>query len=136
MNWLDAMWPQVEAKLKAAFGQRAFAPDLVFDFEHVQGAIEIVEAAIADTQKAAEASLAERARDAVVRAGQALASRKPFSFIEEGVFSGMAAPLTNIHLTFPMILRRSLFIAVCSHVEHVLRQWCRWLEREWKLPPL
>ena len=133
MSWLEKMLPQMIAKAKQVFGQRPFAPELVFDFEHVQAAIKIVEAAIAETKVSATDFGQERVREAVARAGAAALKGEKFSFIEDGVFSGNAAALWTTHMTFPMILRRSLFIAICSHVEHTLRQWCRWLHREWGL---
>ena len=134
MNWLEAMRPQMEAKIAAMLAQKEFSPDLVFDFVHVQAAIKIVEAAISETQALAQDAATTRALEAPAKAAAAMATGKPFNFIEEGIFTGNAGILGNAYLTFPRILRGSLFIAICSHVEHVLRQWCRWLHREWSLP--
>ncbi len=131
MNWLEAMRPQMEAKIAADFAQRAFSPDLIFDFDHVQAAIKIVEAAISEAQAAAQDAGTTRALEAPSKAAAAMAAGKPFSFIEEGIFTGNASILWTVSETFPRILRGALFIAICSHVEHVLRQWCRWLRGEW-----
>ena len=133
MSWLDAFRPQMEAKVKALLAQRSFSPDLAFDFEHVKAAVEIVEAALNETQGVAQEAGQARAFDAVARAGAAAAAGKPFSFIDEGIFTGNATILGNAFLTFPRILRGSLFIAICSHTEHVLRAWCRWLHEVWSL---
>ncbi len=49
------------------------------------------------------------------------------------VFGPAGLALWEAEMTFPLILRRSLFIAICSHVEHVLRRWCHMLRGEWEL---
>jgi hypothetical protein len=69
----------------------------------------------------------------VQKAAEAVLAGRPFSFIEEGPFTGMSAGLWNVHWTFPMILRRSLFVAVCSHTEHVLRRWSHHLRERWAI---
>ena len=46
----------------------------------------------------------------------------------------MGAAMWNAEMTFPIILRRSIMIAISSHVEHVLRRWCELLHGEWSLP--
>jgi DNA-binding CsgD family transcriptional regulator len=71
MNWLDAMKPQMDAKIAEMLARRGFSPDLVFDFDHVHAAVEIVEAAIAGTQRVTESVAHARAIDAVQRAGAA-----------------------------------------------------------------
>lgn len=39
----------------------------------------------------------------------------------------------SAEITLPAILRRSLLIAIYSHVEHVLQRWCDGLHKEWSL---
>lgn len=103
-----------------------FSPSLVFDFDHVRAAIALVEAAI-------EASREETER--VGREALAKAAADPsHNFLKRPVFAPMGAAMWNVEMTFPLILRRSVFIAICSHVEHVLRRWCDFLHGEWKLP--
>jgi len=99
---------------------------LVYDFDHVRVAIELAEGAI----EAARVETERAARDAIAEA----ASDPNRSFVKKPALAPIAAAMWNVEMTFPLILRRSLFIAICSHVEHVLRRWCAFLHAEWKLP--
>ena len=120
-DWLTVGLREMLARLP----RPQFAPSLIFDFEHVQRAIAIVEGAI--TQEQARTQLEHQQ-------AAAKAAQDPFhNYIENPVFAPMAASLWNAEMTFPMILRRSLLIAVSSHVEHALRSWCRLLHDEWNL---
>ena len=103
----------------------SFSPVLTFDFEHVRQAVSMVEAAIEASQAEARQVVSEETAKRIASPGR--------SFITEPHFPAMGAMLLDVDLTFPLILRRSLLIAVCSHVEHVLKQWCEFLHDEWKL---
>lgn len=128
-SWLDTMLESEAVQKKLAEVKKSLdrgnSPDLIFDFDHVMGAIGIVEAAITETQGAVHDWSTKRA--------MAAAANPQTNFIEEGIFTGMAAPMWNAHWTLPMILRRSLFLTVSTHTEHVLRQWCRSLQERWSI---
>jgi hypothetical protein len=91
-----------------------------------------VEAAIAIVEDAVKASKVEV--DEARQTALAKAVTDPnHSFTRQPVFAPMAAATWDVEMTFPLILRRSLFIAVCSHIEHVLHRWCDFLRAEWNL---
>jgi len=122
-SWLDAITKRMLAKLPKR--PKEFYPPVLFNFEHLREAIRIVEEAVvrtqADSKAKADATLAAAVKD-------------PFhSFIDNPVFAPMAVAWWETEITLPAILRRSLMIAIYSHVEHVLRQWCDGLHREWAL---
>jgi hypothetical protein len=120
-DWLTVGMREMLARLP----RPQFAPSLIFDFDHVQRSISIVESAITDEQARTQTEHLKTA---------ARAAQNPFhSYIENPVFAPMAASLWNAEMTLPMILRRSLLIAVSSHVEHVLRRWSTLLHDEWHL---
>jgi hypothetical protein len=121
MSWLKTLTDEMLKRLP----QRQFSPVLIFGFDDVSAAIEIVEKAIAESSAATEALSTAQAKKA--------AADPSHSYIENPVFAPMAAEFWKAEMTFPIILRRSLFIAICSHVEHVLRQWCDFLDAEWTL---
>jgi hypothetical protein len=99
---------------------------LVFNFDDVRKAVAMVEDAIARTK--AETS-AEHMKAAMAAAAD------PFHEISERpIFAPMMVAMWKTETTFPMILRRSLLIAIYSHVEHILKQWCNGLQDEWSLP--
>lgn len=122
VSWLDKLSKEMIARLPP----RPFAPPVTFDFEDVRRAIELVEATIERNKT----ETAEASRAAAMKA----AMDPSHSFIEKPVFAPMAAAFWEAEMTFPLILRRSLLIAISAHTEHVLRCWCRWLEAEWSLP--
>ena len=45
-NWLEAMQPEMDAKIREILAQQRFSPVVAFDFDHVQTAVEIVQAAM------------------------------------------------------------------------------------------
>lgn len=121
MSWLEALTKEMLAKMPA----RPFAPSLIFGFEQVQRAIEVIECASKAEQDGARAAASEAVREA---------TRDPSrSFIDKPLFAPMGQAAWYAEMTLPLILRRSLFIAICSHVEHVLRRWCHLLHEEWSL---
>jgi hypothetical protein len=77
-----------------------------------------------------EAEESEReGREAIAKA----AADPRHDFIRDPVLAPMAAMMWNAEMTFPLILRRSVFIAICAYVEHLLRRWCAFLHVQWKL---
>ncbi len=121
MSWLNDATKRILEKQPP----EPFAPNLIFGFDEVHQVIQIAETAI-------DANIEESRKvgsEAVMRA----AANPMHSFVEEPVFTPMAAGLWDAEMTFPVILRRALFIAICSHVEHVLRRWCRLLHATWSL---
>lgn len=122
VSWLDKLSKGLIARLPP----QPFAPPVTFDFEHVRRAIELVEAAIERNKT----QTTEASRAAAMKA----AMDPSHSFIEKPVFAPMAAAFWEAEMTFPLILRRSILIAISAHTEHALRCWCRWLEAEWLLP--
>jgi hypothetical protein len=124
MSWLDEMAPEMEAQIKAKLAESEahakFGPDVMFDFGHVQAAVNIVEAAIAETQSAAQKAVAE----------SVFASFPMDPNRNRWAFSESSGAMYAAHLTFPWILRTSMLVSICSHIEHVLKEWCRWLHRE------
>jgi hypothetical protein len=122
VTWLDTITKEMLANLP----QRAFAPSLIFDFDHVREAVAMAEAAIIRKQ---DATQTER-REIATKAAQ-----NPFhSYVKDLVFTPMGEALYHSALTFPLILRRALLIAICSHIEHALKQWCAMLHATWQLP--
>jgi len=122
-SWLDAITKKMLAKLPKR--PKEFYPSVLFNFEQLREAIRIVEEGVArtktDSKTKADATLAAAVKD-------------PFhSFIDNPVFAPMAVAWWETEITLPAILRRSLLIAIYSHVEHVLRQWCDGLHKEWSL---
>lgn len=99
---------------------------LVFDFDDVRKAVAMVEDAIERTK--AETSAAHMA------AATAAAADPFHDFSERPIFAPMMVAMWKTETTFPMILRRSLLIAIYSHVEHILKQWCDGLQNDWSLP--
>src|SRR6266516_2332651 len=100
------------------------SPALTFDFDQVRKAIAMIEGAIEREQVAAT----ERGNTSVAKA----AADPSHSYLNEPVFAPMVSHLWEADMTFPLILRRAMLIAISSHVEHSLRQWCLWLEDRWK----
>lgn len=124
MTWLKTL---VEEKLRTMH-EAGFSPLLTFDFDHVLAAVTMVEDAI-DREQAGTREETGKARKAARTAG----TDPNQSFLDNPVFAHLGVELFNSALTFPLILRRAMLIAISSHVEHVLRQWCRWLHQEWSL---
>jgi len=121
MTWLD----KVTNEMLANGPERTFAPSLLFDFDHVREAIAMTEEAIIHKQ---EKTQAER-REVAMKAAQ-----DPFhSYAKDPVSAPMAVALWDSALTFPVVLRRAMLIAICSHVEHVLKEWCGLLHDTRKL---
>jgi hypothetical protein len=120
-SWLDEMTEEMARSLP----KPRFCPNLIFDFDHVRAAIALVETGIEglrqETQRTHHKALVNAAADPRHR------------FVKQPVFGPMAADMWNVDMTFPLILRRSVFIAICSHLEHVLRRWGDFLHGEWKL---
>jgi hypothetical protein len=122
-RWLDQLSEQWRRQLPKA----PRSPDQLYDFEHVREAIAIVEKAIEHSRLEAEKAGGQSIEQAVAN---------PYhSYIENPVFARLAVAMWRTEMTFPLILRRALFIAICSHTEHVLKRWCRFLHAEWKLQP-
>jgi hypothetical protein len=122
-SWLDAITKRILAKLPKR--PKEFYPQVLFNFEHLREAIHIIEEAVVRTR--ADSKTESDAR-------LAAAMKNPFhSFIDDPVFAPMAVEWWKTEITLPAILRRSLLIAIYSHVEHVLRQWCDGLHKEWEL---
>lgn len=121
MSWMAKLTEEMIGKLPP----KTYSPSLIFGFEDVLAAINLVEVAIAQYQGA----VGEAARNLAIQA----ATNPLHSYTESPVFSPMAVAMGDAELTFPVILRRSLLIAICSHAEHVLRRWCHWLHKEWSL---
>jgi hypothetical protein len=121
MSWIDRLVKEKLATLKPP----SFAPNLIFGFDDVRRVIQLVEAAI-DTNKV---STQEAGQDSLRRA----AADPSHNWVDRPVFAPMADSMWEAEMTFPLILRRALFIAICAHVEHVLRQWCELLHDEWSL---
>jgi hypothetical protein len=107
-----------------------FSPGLIFHFDHVKAAIAMVEDAIMAAQRK------QRADTSSQRRAMQAASDPNHSFLEAAVMAPSVDAIWDSALTFPQILRRSLFIAVASHTEHVLHVWCEWLRKKWLLGPL
>jgi hypothetical protein len=122
MTWLEKLVPEMLANLP----RPVFAPHLIFGFDHVQKAIVMIEGAI-DLQRG-------EAIAAVASASIAAAQDPHHNWVKNPVIAPAAVALRNAEMTFPLILRRSLFIAICSHVEYALRRWCEMLHQEWSLP--
>lgn len=121
MSWLDVM---VEEQLKNlpsdAFSDRSGGFD---DIAHV----------IAVLEKAIERNTVDTA-DAM-RAAAAKASADPFhDLVKNPVFAPAGAKLRKAAMVFPRILRSSLFIAIYSHLEHLLLSWCESLCEDLTLP--
>lgn len=123
MNWLSTL---IQEKLKR-LRSRMTMPNLAFGFDDVRRAIDLVERGVEEHRR--EATTAGH------RALHAAIANPNHSFMENPVFAPMASEMWYAEQTFPMILRRSLFIAICSHVEHVLKRWCKLLEQTWSLKP-
>lgn len=100
----------------------AFEPYLLLDLEHIRAVIAFAEEAIAREQRRTQDAI-DAARPRIQDV--ALAALEGDPRLPEGLF--------NSGLTFPTILRRSLMIAICSHTEHTLREWCGFLHSEWRL---
>ena len=117
---------QIVGDMIANLPKPVFAPSLLFDFDDVREAIAMIEEAIVKKQ---EKTQIER-REAATKAAQ-----DPFhSYVKNPIFAPMAEALWKAALTFPLILRRAMLISICSHVEHVLKQWCELLHGAWSLP--
>jgi hypothetical protein len=104
-----------------------FSPTLIFNFDHVRAAVAMIEGAI--EKERAELRVATSAARRATRAVQ----DPNHSFLEDPVMAPLAVAIFDSALTFPMILRRAMLIAIASHVEHVLRRWCAWLHEEWRI---
>lgn len=109
----------------ASLPRPRFSPSLTFDFDSVRAVIGLMEAAVEELKAQTAAAHEERLHRA--------ASSPSTNFLKEGIFARMGSEMWATEMTFPLILRRSLFIAISSHVEHVLRRWCAWLHSEWGL---
>ncbi len=123
-SWLDKLVAERLADLPKPID--VFRPSAAFNFDDVRQAVAMVERAIEQQKKETKIS-ADHAMKA--------AAADPFhSFTKNPVFAPMAVAFWRVETTFPLILRRSLLVAVYSHVEHVLHQWCVGLHAEWSLP--
>jgi hypothetical protein len=122
VSWLETLLPEMLRNIPAP----QFSPTLIFDFDHVRAAVAMVEDVI------------ERNRvetfDTAAASAHAAAQDPTHDWITHPVMAPMAAAMWNAEMTFPLILRRSIMIAICSHVEHILRRWCELLHDEWSLP--
>ena len=122
MSWLE----KLAAGFPVGSPTQALSPSLMFDFDDVREAVAMVERAIADRQSETEVKMTGRAL--------AIATDPTRSFLAEGPFASSLPAMWKSALTFPRILRGALLVAICSHVEHVLREWCVLLREEWSLP--
>jgi hypothetical protein len=122
MSWLQKI---VDEMLVNTPKPTVLTPSLIFGFDDVRTAIEMVEGAI------------DRKKTEVMEAGHAAlakAARNPdHSWVKNPVFGPFQAAMWESDIGFPMILRRSLLIAIYSHVEHILLRWCHWLHEQWSL---
>lgn len=122
MSWLGELLNQKLAELPAP----VLRPSAAYGFDDVRRAIDLIEKGVEENRAA---TLTRRHEEVL-----AAAADPTRSFVKEGIFTGMALNALYSEMTFPMILRRSLLIAICSHVEHVLRRWCGLLQDAWSLP--
>jgi hypothetical protein len=106
-----------------------FQPEVAFNFDHVRQVVAMIEGAI-EHSKAELQAASKKILDAAV---QASANDSHF-FTKNRIFSNLGVGYWDVEMTFPLILRRSLLVAIYSHTEHILRQWCLGLHVEWKLP--
>ena len=104
---------------------RSDSPNLLFDFDDVLASVRMVEHAIEEQASKVEQQGAESVAKAAADPNR--------SFIDNPMFTPMASAMWDAEMTFPLILRRSLLIAVSAHVEHVLRRWCNWVHVRWSL---
>ncbi len=95
--------------------------DPTYGFGDIERVIALVEKAVA--RNAEETAAAER--EAALKA----AADPNHSFIRNPVFATMARDMFRAELTFPRILRASLFMAIYSHTEFLLQSWCEKLSR-------
>src|SRR4051794_22898595 len=96
----------VDERLRRFSFKRQFSPIVIFDFDHVRAAIASVETAI----KAAQKETDEASGAAVVEA----AADPDRDFMEKPLLAPIFIEWWGVNMTFPLILRRSMFIAVCS----------------------
>jgi len=122
VSWLAELLKDELAK----FPTPLLRPSAAFGFDDVRRAIDLIEKGVDENKATTETRGNEEAL--------AVAADPTRSFLNEGIFTSMALDALYSEMTFPMILRRSLLIAICSHVEHVLRRWCGLLEDAWGLP--
>jgi hypothetical protein len=101
--------------------KRPISPMLIFGFEDIADVIRLVESAITSHSAETEA----QANEMVTQSAQGAFEG---DFLSRGIFRSIAASYARSESIFPMILRRSVLIAIASHVEHVLRQWCPMLQ--------
>lgn len=118
-SWLEQYTEEIVKNWPAP----VLRPSVAYGLHHIQHVIELVERAIEQHKSDVREEGLEALR---------AATANPFhSFIEQPAFAPMAM---SAEMTFPMILRNSLFIAIASHFEHVLRRWCKLVASEWSLP--
>lgn len=119
------MMTEMIAKNPEMFEPPDLATELASRFTDMRAAVALAEGAIEQGK-----------RDAKARGDAALAKAVAdpnHSSIESPVFAPMAQEFWKSEMTFPIFLRQAMFIAIHSHVEHLLLQWCHWLHEEWSL---
>ncbi|MCC7536613.1 MAG: hypothetical protein IT379_10390 [Deltaproteobacteria bacterium] len=120
-SWLEAMMPEILASLPPP----VFAPAIVHSFGEVRTVIAMIESSVEQKQVEVEAEQ----RETLARA----AADPNHSWLKSRTFSSVMATEWDVRFTFPLILRRSLMIAISSHTEHALERWCAWLHGNWSL---
>jgi hypothetical protein len=124
MSWFS----DFTARALANLPPRQLSPSLIFEFDDVREVVAMVEGSIIAKREKMEAQRQRSIQDAAA---------DPFrDFATRPLLAAMAEPLWQIEWTFPRIARSALLIAICSHVEHALGEWCELLRFEWRLAPV
>lgn len=100
--------------------------DRTFGFDDIVRVVVLVE-------KALERNAVETA-DAGRLAARTAASDPLHSFTKNPVFAPMATQLWKAEATFPRVLRGALVVAIYSHTEFLLRDWCELVSKRCALP--
>lgn len=125
MSWMKELLNEARTAAARETAERPPMPTAIFDFEDVAEAIRVVEDGIARRAELAR----EKGEQRILDAAKDLTT----SFLEARPFSIMAAELWQTGVVLPVILRRSLLVAILSHVEFVLKRWCVGLRGHWQL---